>query len=71
MAWSDVPAKLTEYALETYASTGADTTLLNEYGVTNVADVPENRRADFEADLDYRLGACKNLAASTAKRWTL
>ena len=71
MAWDEVPAKLQQYALEPYAPVGADTTLLNEYGVQNVADVPEDRRADFEADLDYRLGACINLKNSTAKRWTL
>lgn len=71
MAWDEVPAKLQQYALEQYAPTGADTTLLNEYGVQNVADVPEDRRADFEADLDYRLGACINLKNSTGKRWTL
>ena len=71
MAWEDVPTKLQQYALKTYAPPGADTTLLNEYGVQNVADVPEDRRADFEADLDYRLGACVNLKNSTGKRWAL
>lgn len=71
MAWSDVPDKLAEYALETYAPENADTTLLREYGVATVDDVPEHRREEFEAHLDYRLGACKNLDASTAKRWVL
>ncbi len=68
MAWADVPAKLAQYVLEEYAPPNADTTLLSEYGVTDVNDVPVTRQADFEADLDYRLGACQNLAASRAQR---
>lgn len=71
MAWTDVPAKLQQYALETYAPPNADVTLLKEYGVDNVQDVPEHRREEFEAALDYRLGACVNLNKSTAKRWNL
>lgn len=71
MAWADVPNKLTQYALETYAPLQADVELLNEYGAQTLDEVREERRADFEADLDYRLGACINLRNSTAKRWTL
>lgn len=70
MAWQDVPAKLAQYAQEEYAPPNADTTLLNEYGVTDVNDVPTYRQGDFEADLDYRLGACQNLANSKAQRPT-
>lgn len=68
MAWQDVPAKLTQYAALTYAPDNADVTLLSEYGVTDVSDVPAHRREDFEADLDYRLGACQNLEISRAVR---
>lgn len=71
MAWDEVPTKLAAYALETYAPPNADTALLREYGVVNVADVPEGRREDFEADLDYRLGACINLRNSKAARWAM
>lgn len=71
MSWEDVPAKLAQYALEQYAPVGADTTLLAEYGVSNVADVPVERQVDFEADLDHRLYACINLRNSTAKRWDM
>jgi len=66
MAWTDVPAKLAQYAQETYAPPQADETLLAEYYVERVEDVPENRREDFEADLDYRLGACINIKNSKA-----
>lgn len=71
MSWADVPTKLVQYALETYAPLQADVELLNEYGAQTLDEVREERRADFEADLDYRLGACINLRNSTAKRWTL
>lgn len=71
MAWADVANKLIQYALETYAPLQADVELLNEYGAQTLDEVREERRADFEADLDYRLGACINLRNSTAKRWTL
>lgn len=68
MAWTDVQAKLAEYVLETYAPDNADTTLLAYYGATTLDEVPEHRREEFETDLDYRLGACKNLAASFVMR---
>jgi hypothetical protein len=68
MAWDDVPQKLIDYDAETYATDNASATLLAEYGVTDVNDVPEHRREDFETDLDYRLGACQNLAKSKAVR---
>lgn len=72
MAWNDVPAKLAQYAQERYAPPDAVRTLFNEFGVptTVVADVPELKRADFEAALDYRLGACINLRKSRAWRNT-
>lgn len=69
MAWEDVPNKLVAYALETYAPPNADGVLLREFGVTNVANVPVERRKEFEAALDYRLGACQNLKTSGGKRW--
>jgi len=71
MAWADVPAKLVEYDEQRYAKLGASATLLREYGATTPDQVPEYRREDFERDLDYRLGACKNLAKSGGKRMTL
>lgn len=69
MAWSDVPTKLAEYAAEEYAPPTADATLLNEYGAETLPDVPEHRREDFEADVDCRLGACRNIKVSRGKRW--
>ncbi len=68
MAWTDVPAKMIQYDLEAYAPTNATQTLLNEFSVTTVDDVPESRRTEFEEALDYRLGACQNLAKSKAVR---
>lgn len=69
MAWEDVPTKLAQYALELYAPATADVVLLREFGVTNVDDVPVDRRDEFEFQLDYRLGACVNLRLSKAARW--
>lgn len=69
MAWEDVPDKLAAYALETYARDNADVVLLAEFGAASLADVPEHRRDEFEARLDYDLGAVRNLKASRAIRW--
>lgn len=72
MAWADVPAKLTQYDAEPYADNGNDTLpsfkLVSLYVplglVVKLENVPINRRDDLEKDLDYRLGACVNLAKS-------
>ena len=66
MAWADVPTKLTQYDGEAYAPDDAANTLLREYGVTDVLDVPLGRQASFERSLDYRLEACVNINASRA-----
>lgn len=68
MAWIEVPTKLRQYAVSEYAPVNADLTLLAEYGARDLNGVPEARREDFESDLDYRLGACVNLANSKAMR---
>ena len=68
MAWIDVPAKLTQYDGEEYADDDAVSKLLNLFGADTVDDVPEHRREEFEEVLDYRLGACVNLAKSRAVR---
>ena len=68
MSWLEVPAKLVAYANEPYAPDDAITQLFRAYGVprNSPADVPENMREEFEARLDYRLGACINLRTSRA-----
>lgn len=66
MAWADVPAKLAEYETIDYGGEENARRLLAAYSASILADVPELLRPDFEADLDYRLGACKNLIASRA-----
>lgn len=72
MAWADVPAKLTQYDAEPYADNSNETLpsfkLVSAYvpeGLPVVlASVPWERRDALEKDLDYRLGACVNLAKS-------
>lgn len=68
MSWDEVPAKLAQYAQETYSPPYAVAALFNEFGVysTVLAEVPVGKRVDFEAALDYRLGACINLRKSRA-----
>lgn len=72
MAWIDVPKNLEMYDTLAYSDDSGGTTasskLLAAYGVTDVADVPEDRREDFERDLGYRIAACQNLATSKAMR---
>lgn len=68
MAWIDVPGKLANYDAELYAPDNAGARLLLNYGAMSLADVAEHRRDEFEADLDYRLGACVNLRNSKAVR---
>lgn len=67
MAWEDVPAKLAHYrTLEYEADVNADRLLAN-FGVFDDADldmIPVYKRAEFEEQLDYRIGACENLAVS-------
>ena len=75
MAWADVPAKLTQYDGEEYADDSNETLpsfkLVSAYVPEGrpviLANVPELLRDDLEKDLDYRLGACVNLAES--KGW--
>lgn len=70
MAWEDVPTKLAQYDEATYAPNRegmtASNALLLEFDVTQVSDLPVHRRTEFEDALDYRLGACVNLASSRA-----
>ena len=68
MSWLEVPAKLVAYANEPYSPDDAITQLFRAYGVprNSPADVPENMREEFEAGLDYRLGAGINLRTSRA-----
>lgn len=69
--WADVPAKLADYDAQPYADnsngTSASYKLLRSFDANTAEEVPENRRIEFEEQLDYRLGACKNLAKS--KGW--
>ena len=73
MAWEDVPAKLALYDAEPYADnsggTSASFKLLASYHVETPEQILPGRRAAFEADLDYRLGACINLKNS--RGWPL
>lgn len=68
MAWADVPAKLTQLDAEEYADNSNGTTasfkLLASYHVETPDQIIEPLRPDFEASLDYRLGACINLRKS-------
>ncbi len=69
MAWSDVPTKLTKYDGLKYAPDNASTEFVLSFtqGVSSDPDdVPVNRQAELEAALDYRIGACENLALSKA-----
>lgn len=66
MSWDEVPNKLVQYAAEQYAPENAAESLLNQYGALTVDHVPAHRREEFEADLDYMLGACVNLRNSVA-----
>lgn len=70
MAWNDVPAKLAVYGAVQYGGPEAVERLLAAYVPYPyplvVENVPVIRRDDFEADLDYRFGACKNLSQSVA-----
>ena len=68
MAWSDVPAKLSEYEDEEYAPPRARERLLAAFDATRLSDVAVERRVEFEEALDYRLGACVNLRKSRLMR---
>lgn len=71
MAWADVPAKLAAYDALEYADNTNGTTasykLLRSFNVETLAAVPVDQREDFEEQLDYRAGACVNVAKS--KGW--
>lgn len=71
MAWVDVPAKLAGYRTMEYGGDTQANSLLAAYGgmrrveddVTYSLDfVPDSEKAPLEAELDYRIGACENLA---------
>lgn len=70
MAWADVPTKLTQYDNEQYADNSNGTTasfkLLASFHAATLEQVPVLSRDEFEAQLDYRLGACINLRKSRA-----
>ncbi len=68
MSWEQVPAKLTEYRNIEYGGDVAADRLLAAYGVLDgdINMIPAYRRDAFEDDLDYRLGACRELVKSKA-----
>lgn len=75
MAWEDVPARLAYYDTLDYADdSGGETPsvkLVRNYGglkngVVSLDNVPVELRDDLEADLEYRIGACENLAKARA-----
>lgn len=67
MAWADILARLAHYrTLEYEANVNADR-LIRSFGATSDAEIdmiPVYRRDEFEQQLEYRIGACENLAAS-------
>jgi len=70
MAWDDVPSKMAVYRTIQYGGDVAADRLLAAYVPYPyeliLTNVPVARRADFEADLNYRFAACKNLSTSVA-----
>lgn len=75
MAWEDVPAKVeTLMNIEYGGEAQVNATIAAYDGVQNIGGVmnyevnavPLNKRAEFEAALDYRIGACQNLIKSKA-----
>lgn len=74
MAWADVPAKITKYNSLEYADDTKGTTpseklvrqFTNGVSGTDINLISGWAREDFEQQLDYRIGACENLAKSRA-----
>lgn len=77
MSWADVPAKLASYRTMEYSNNEQADKLIDTYGGKRITDkygnyvrsvdyIPANRQADFEAELDMRIGACGNLSDSVA-----
>lgn len=67
MAWEDVPAKLAKYRAMEYGGDKEADRLIKSFFILSDEDIdmiPVEHRADFEAQLDYRIGACENLASS-------
>ena len=64
----DVPAKLAAWQAEEYYETDGAQRLVEAYGGKGVVveTVPEAKRDEFEAELDYYYGACVNLRNSRA-----
>lgn len=72
MAWADVPAKLAGYRTMEYGGDRQADALLAAYGgIRRNADgsadyslvyVPDSEKTPLEQELDYRIGACENLA---------
>jgi hypothetical protein len=71
MSWNDVPAKLAQYRTIEYGGDAVADQFRNNYGILSDADLdmlPVYKRVEFEAELDYRIGACENLSGSKAWR---
>jgi len=72
MEWAGVPSLLDQYDSMEYAdNTGGSTAsqkLVRSFtgGTDDIADVPVERRVEFMEQLEYRMGACANLATSRA-----
>lgn len=71
MAWVDVPAKLAGYRTMEYGGDRQADALLAAYGgirrngneaVYSLDFVPPSEQKPLEDELDYRIGACENLA---------
>lgn len=73
MAWADVPAKFEQYMTIDYGGAANATNLVRRYvpfdtgKAATLDNIPVDKREDFESDLDYQLGACKNLV--TSRSW--
>lgn len=71
MSWPQVPAKLAQYRSIEYGGNDIADRFIKDFGILHDSDldmVPLYKRAEFEAELDYRIGACLNLATSTGWR---
>lgn len=71
MAWADVPTKLSQLDGEEYTDnsqgTSASYKLLRSFNVDSVSAITDPvAQVEFEAQLDYRLGAMVNLRNSKA-----
>lgn len=67
MSWATVPAKFAEYQENEYGGVENARRLLVRFTPTNVlANVPVSLQEEFERQLDYQLGACRELVKSRA-----